>query len=81
MSSITTNTVKLMEMLPESDQRKIYEMTMEFVLAWNPEELGLIPNDETVAALEEGEDMIRHPEKYKHYSSFKEFMKEVENDA
>ena len=80
MSSITTNTVKLMEMLPESDQRKIYKMTMEFVLAWNPEELGLIPNDETVAALEEGEDMIRHPEKYKSYANFDELMEEILNE-
>ncbi|WP_293728555.1 type II toxin-antitoxin system RelB/DinJ family antitoxin [uncultured Phascolarctobacterium sp.] len=39
------------------------------------------PNAETIAALQEFNEIIEHPEKYKRYSSFKEAMEDVLNDA
>ena len=40
-----------------------------------------IPNRETISALEEARDIIRHPEQYKKYSSFSEVLREVTSDA
>ena len=40
-----------------------------------------IPNADTVAAMKEVEEMKKHPELYKKYSSFSELLKEVESDA
>ena len=40
-----------------------------------------IPNAETVAAMQEVEEMKAHPENYKGYSSFQELLDEVLNDA
>ncbi|MBE6709806.1 MAG: type II toxin-antitoxin system RelB/DinJ family antitoxin [Clostridia bacterium] len=40
-----------------------------------------VPNAETRAALDEYKEMKKHPENYKHYSSFKEAMDEVLDDA
>ncbi len=40
-----------------------------------------VPNAETRAALDEYEEMKKHPESYKRYSSFKEAMDEVLDDA
>ncbi|MBQ6987263.1 MAG: type II toxin-antitoxin system RelB/DinJ family antitoxin [Oscillibacter sp.] len=40
-----------------------------------------IPNAETVAALEEAEEMLRNPAKYKRYATFREALDEVLNDA
>ncbi len=40
-----------------------------------------VPNAETRAALDEYEEMKKHPENYKRYSSFKEAMDEVLGDA
>ncbi len=39
-----------------------------------------VPNNETVAALNEYYEMKAHPEKYKRYSSFREAMDEVLTD-
>ena len=39
------------------------------------------PNAETIAALEEGEEMLRNPEKYKRYATFREALDEVLQDA
>ena len=39
------------------------------------------PNAETAAAMNEYYEMKAHPEKYKRYSSFKEAMSEVLEDA
>ena len=39
------------------------------------------PNEETIAALQEGTEMIRNPEKYKRYATFREAMNEVLRDA
>ena len=35
------------------------------------------PNAETIAALEEAEEMIRNPAKYKRYVTFREAVEEV----
>ena len=40
-----------------------------------------IPNAETIAALNEAEQMRTHPEQYKRYSSFDELLGEVLGDA
>ena len=42
---------------------------------------GEVFNAETVAALEEGEEMLRNPVKYKRYASFRDAMNEILNDA
>ncbi len=39
------------------------------------------PNAETAAAMNEYYEMKAHPEKYRRYSSFKDAMNEVLNDA
>ena len=39
------------------------------------------PNAETVAALQEAGEMLRNPEKYKRYATFREAMDEVLDDA
>lgn len=38
-------------------------------------------NAETIAALEEGEEMLKNPSKYKRYATFREAMDEVLRDA
>lgn len=40
-----------------------------------------IPNQQTMAALAEYEEMKQHPEKYKRYSTFQEALDEVLTDA
>lgn len=35
------------------------------------------PNEVTIAAMDEFDDMMKHPDKYKRYSSFKEVIDEV----
>ena len=40
-----------------------------------------IPNADTVAAMREAEEMSKHPENFKKYSSFSELLQEVEADA
>lgn len=40
-----------------------------------------VPNSDTIAAMKEVEEMKKHPELYKRYSSFSELLKEVEADA
>ena len=42
---------------------------------------GFYPNAETAAALEEGEEMLRNPAKYKRYATFRDAMNEVLSDA
>ena len=36
-----------------------------------------VPNAETIAAMEEAEDIIKHPEKYKSYTDVDEMLKEL----
>lgn len=40
-----------------------------------------VPNADTIAAMKESEEISRHPEQYKRYSSFAEALKEVQEDA
>ena len=40
-----------------------------------------VPNADTIAAMKEAEEMKKHPEAYKRYSSFSELLNEVENNA
>ena len=40
-----------------------------------------IPNAETIAALEEGEEMLKNPAKYKRYATFREALDEVLDNA
>ena len=40
-----------------------------------------IPNADIIAAMKEAEEIKRHPEKYKRYSSFSEVLSEVMADA
>ena len=40
-----------------------------------------VPNSDTIAAMKEAEEIKRHPENYKRYSSFSEVLKEVQGDA
>ena len=37
------------------------------------------PNAETIAALEEGEEMLNNPEKYKRYATFREALEALED--
>ena len=37
-----------------------------------------VPNADTIAAMKEMEEMERHPEQYKSYSSFAELLKDIE---
>lgn len=39
------------------------------------------PNADTIAAMEETEEMIKNPSAYKRYSSFSELLREVEANA
>lgn len=40
-----------------------------------------VPNVDTIAAMKEAEEMQKHPEKYKRYSSFSELLREMEGRA
>lgn len=40
-----------------------------------------IPNADTIAAMKEADEMEKHPEQYKRYSSFAEILEEVISDA
>lgn len=39
------------------------------------------PNMQTMAALEEAEDMVNHPDQYKRYDTFSDLLNEVLEDA
>ena len=39
------------------------------------------PNVDTIAAMREAEEIKRHPENYKRYSSFSDALKEVQDEA
>lgn len=51
------------------EQRIPFELTTE------------VPNNTTIAAMNEYDEMQKHPEKYKRYSTFKEAMNEVLENA
>ena len=59
----------------------VRERRIPFVIQASDDVPEEVFNAETIAALEEGEDMIRNPEKYKRYASFRKALDEVLNDA
>ena len=40
-----------------------------------------VPNEETVAAMMEAEEMVRDPERYKRYASFSRLLRDTEENA
>lgn len=79
MSSNAAEALRIMDELPESGQQLALNLLRDVLNSWRVQ--NEIPNEETIEALKEGEDMILHPEKYKHYATFREFMEEMENEA
>ena len=55
-------------------RQAVYENGIPFAIVRD------IPNAETIAAIREAEDMKKHPELYKSYSSFDELMKDIEDE-
>lgn len=56
-------------------RQSIYERSIPFDIRREA------PNADTVEAMREAEEMSRHPENYKKYSSFSELVQEVVDDA
>ena len=56
-------------------RQAIYENAIPFAITRN------VPNQTTVDAMDEYDEMEKHPEKYKRYSTFKEAMKDVLDNA
>lgn len=79
MSAIAVETLDLLNLLPEEEQQLALNLVRQVVNAWC--ERNHMPNAETIEALKEAEEMEKHPERYKRYSSFREFMDEAENEA
>ena len=79
MSNTTSEALRIMEALPESEQQLALNLLRDVLNAWRIK--NEIPNSETIEALKEGEEMIKHPERYKKYATFREFMDEVENES
>ena len=79
MSTITTETIELMEMLPQSAQRLALDFVKEIVYSWRRE--NEIPSAETLEALAEAQDMLANPEQYKSYTTFREFMDEMKDES
>ena len=59
----------------------VRERRIPFAIQASDNVSGDIFNAETIAALEEGEEMLRNPVKYKRYASFRDAMNEILNDA
>lgn len=67
--------------LTDRQNTKLYRIpAFAFLYLIGKSRLRNIPNDETIAALEEVEDMKNNPDKYKRYSSFSEFMDETKSE-
>ena len=56
-------------------RQMVYEGAFPFAISRE------IPNAETIAAMREIEEMKRHPEKYKKYSSAHEMMEDILDDG
>ena len=56
-------------------RQSIYEHSIPFDIRRE------VPNADTIAAMQESEQMSRNPENYKKYSSFSELLQEVVDDA
>lgn len=67
--------VYLMNKIEPADLETIYEVVKKF--AFSEFAHDEIPNEDTIEALAEVEEMERHPEKYKGYTDIDEMMKEL----
>lgn len=56
-------------------RQAIYERRFPFTIQRDT------PNIDTIAAMQEAEEMARNPESYKKYGSFSELLQEVAEDA
>ena len=56
-------------------RQAIYEHAIPFAITRN------VPNQKTVEAMDEYDEMEKHPEKYKRYSTFKDAMRDVLDNA
>lgn len=65
----------LIDQIPDS---RLYYVITYLQGASVPDE---VPNADTIAAMEESDEISQHPERYKRYSSFAELRKEVLGDA
>ena len=59
----------------------VRERRIPFSIQASDDVSGDIFNAETVAALEEGEEMLRNPAQYKRYATFRDAVNEVLNNA
>lgn len=78
MSTFTAETLAIMEQLPEADQQLALNLVRQVLNAWLID--NELPNQETIAALREGEDILKHPENYPSYASFEDLLREVANE-
>ncbi len=56
-------------------RQAVYEHSFPFAIQRE------VPNADTVAAMQEAEEMAKNPGSYKKYGSFSELLREVEADA
>lgn len=56
-------------------KQMVYEGSIPFTIARN------IPNETTLAAIREAQEMDKHPERYKRYSSVDEMMEDILNEV
>ena len=67
--------IYLINKIEPSDLETVYKVIEKFAFAeLAPDE---IPNEDTIEALAEVEEMERHPDKYKGYTDIDEMMKEL----
>lgn len=59
----------------------VRERRIPFEIASTDSVFGETPNAETIAALEEGAEMLRNPTKYRRYTTFREALDEVLNET
>ena len=64
--------IYLINRIEPSDLETVYKVIEKFAFAPNE-----IPNEDTIEALAEVEDMELHPEKYKGYTDIDEMMKDL----
>jgi hypothetical protein len=69
--------VQLLNEVPESKMMYVISFLQGVIIPDDTE----IPNEETLQAIAEGEEMLKNPSKYKGYSSFDELMEDVLNDV
>lgn len=58
MSNVATEAARLMNMLPESDQKFAFEFIKKLVLAWDPDYTKLTPEEEKRVAAAEADEFV-----------------------